>query len=180
MSYDIKLPNALPDPHRANLMIIIFLDQLVLTIILFLYLKIPSTHEQCDWNWKHLRCEPFCECSYQPQWGDYHIGRSCRVRREEKFEDPEMWLLSCDLPPNTLMYKGMNRTASVIYYFWTASRWINRTWNVKNDICDSLIFENIPEDDDQQVGSKTLLEIPVRAMRKTLGCNDDAQTSRND
>ena len=42
--------------------------------------KIPDTDESCDWQWKHMRCEPYCLCSLQFQWGDYHLGRSCRRR----------------------------------------------------------------------------------------------------
>lgn len=43
-------------------------------------IKIPQTDAQCDWEWKHMRCEPYCLCSLQFQWGDYHLGRSCRNR----------------------------------------------------------------------------------------------------
>lgn len=34
----------------------------------------------CDWDWKSLRCEPVLYCSFQYEFGDYHLGRSCRRR----------------------------------------------------------------------------------------------------
>lgn len=46
---------------------------------------IPPTDAECDWNWSHLRCEPFCNCDYVYQFGDYHLGRSCRLRRSGEF-----------------------------------------------------------------------------------------------
>jgi hypothetical protein len=41
---------------------------------------IPPTNAQCDWDWHYLRCEPFCLCDIQYKFGDYHLGRSCRLR----------------------------------------------------------------------------------------------------
>lgn len=41
---------------------------------------IPPTNAQCDWNWNYFRCEPFCLCDLQYKVGDYHLGRSCRLR----------------------------------------------------------------------------------------------------
>ena len=39
---------------------------------------IPPTSEYCRWDWRSLECEPACQCAFQPLWGDYHLGRSCR------------------------------------------------------------------------------------------------------
>jgi hypothetical protein len=47
---------------------------------------IPPTDAQCDWNWNYLRCEPFCICDYQYKLGDYHVGRSCRLRESNQGE----------------------------------------------------------------------------------------------
>lgn len=47
---------------------------------------IPPTDAQCDWNWTYLRCEPFCICDYQYKLGDYHLGRSCRLRELNQSE----------------------------------------------------------------------------------------------
>jgi hypothetical protein len=47
---------------------------------------IPPTNSQCDWNWNYLRCEPFCLCDLQYKFGDYHLGRSCRLRESSQGE----------------------------------------------------------------------------------------------
>ena len=39
---------------------------------------IPDTDVECKWDWRFVRCEPFCECDFLPKRGDYHLGRSCR------------------------------------------------------------------------------------------------------
>jgi hypothetical protein len=41
---------------------------------------IPATDASCRWDWRMGRCEPYCECGYYFLWGDYHLGRSCRLR----------------------------------------------------------------------------------------------------
>ena len=41
---------------------------------------IPATDADCRWDWRMGRCEPYCECGYYFLWGDYHLGRSCRLR----------------------------------------------------------------------------------------------------
>lgn len=42
---------------------------------------IPATDEECRWDWRYVRCEPYCECSFQPKLpGDFHLGRACRKR----------------------------------------------------------------------------------------------------
>lgn len=41
---------------------------------------IPSTDEECHWDWRTARCEPYCNCAYLFLWGDFHLGRSCRYR----------------------------------------------------------------------------------------------------
>jgi hypothetical protein len=48
---------------------------------------IPDTDFECQWDWKYVRCEPYCSCSYKPMLGDYHLGRSCR-RQEKENCDP--------------------------------------------------------------------------------------------
>jgi hypothetical protein len=44
---------------------------------------IPETDAQCRWDWRSVRCEPFCECTFKPKRGDYHLGRSCRASHKE-------------------------------------------------------------------------------------------------
>jgi len=58
---------------------------------------IPTTDASCRWNWKNLRCESHCDCSFQPSWGDYHLGRSCRSRITPL---PNDQLATCHLPPS--------------------------------------------------------------------------------
>ena len=41
---------------------------------------IPSTDAECRWDWRMGRCEPYCICGFNFLWGDYHLGRSCRLR----------------------------------------------------------------------------------------------------
>jgi hypothetical protein len=41
---------------------------------------IPDTDSSCRWDWRSTQCEPACACSFEAQWGDYHLGRSCRRR----------------------------------------------------------------------------------------------------
>ncbi len=41
---------------------------------------IPSTDTECRWDWRMGRCEPYCDCTMQFLWGDFHLGRSCRRR----------------------------------------------------------------------------------------------------
>ncbi len=52
----------------------------------------PATDEECSWDWRYVRCEPYCECSFQPKLpGDFHLGRACRKRShllDESTEEP--------------------------------------------------------------------------------------------
>ena len=63
---------------------------------------IPSTDADCRWDWRTGRCEPYCTCALQFLWGDYHLGRSCRIRQSP--------------PPNTfskeIPHEGNNEEAS--------------------------------------------------------------------
>ncbi|KAM3576681.1 hypothetical protein VYU27_001484 [Nannochloropsis oceanica] len=40
----------------------------------------PATSPECDWRWSSLRCEPREDCRFYFKLGDYHVGRSCRLR----------------------------------------------------------------------------------------------------
>lgn len=68
---------------------------------------IPPTDAQCRWDWRHLRCEPYCDCTFAPLYGDYSLGRACRMRYEY-FEGRD----TCHLPPNTPYVKVF---ASVVH-----------------------------------------------------------------
>ena len=67
---------------------------------------IPPTDAQCRWDWRHLRCEPYCDCTFAPLYGDYSLGRACRMRYEY-FEGRD----TCHLPPNTPYVKAFASVA---------------------------------------------------------------------
>ena len=67
---------------------------------------IPPTDAQCRWDWRHLRCEPYCDCAFSPLYGDYSLGRACRIRYEY-FEGRD----TCHLPPNTPYVKAFASVA---------------------------------------------------------------------
>lgn len=69
---------------------------------------IPPTDADCIWDWRHARCELFCDCSFQPKWGDFHLGRSCRRRKQfhttAEGKTKEIWWNgqdTCMKPPQT-------------------------------------------------------------------------------
>lgn len=93
----------------------------------------PPTSDGCDWNWRHGRCEPACECRLRYEFGDFHLGRSCRRRgegggregkdKEEGVEEPssdsdddEFYAYDeddvppedCDLAPDNLYFKAID------------------------------------------------------------------------
>ena len=45
----------------------------------FLHDAAPPTDDACDWNWRLRSCDPPRSCSLQYTFGDYHIGRACRL-----------------------------------------------------------------------------------------------------
>jgi len=67
---------------------------------------IPETDEECRWDWTHARCNPYCQCEFNFQWGDFHLGRSCRLRSSTLSTSTSSEL--CDVPPDTLYAKLMD------------------------------------------------------------------------
>jgi len=52
---------------------------------------IPETDAECDFDWRSLRCEPhdICGgggCRFENEFGDFHLGRSCRLFRDRNNE----------------------------------------------------------------------------------------------
>jgi hypothetical protein len=45
---------------------------------------IPKTDAECKWDWRTVRCEPFCECDFVLKRGDYHLGRACRTTKKDE------------------------------------------------------------------------------------------------
>lgn len=50
---------------------------------------IPNTNTECKWSWLQFRCEPVCNCSLFYKPGDYHLGRSCRLKQHQYSNDNE-------------------------------------------------------------------------------------------
>ena len=40
----------------------------------------PDTSVDCDWSWSTKKCEPVDRCHLRYRFGDFHLGRSCRLR----------------------------------------------------------------------------------------------------
>ena len=40
----------------------------------------PDTSPDCDWRWSTKKCEPSERCMLRYRFGDFHLGRSCRLR----------------------------------------------------------------------------------------------------
>jgi hypothetical protein len=40
----------------------------------------PDTSPECDWSWSTKKCEPVERCVLRYRFGDFHLGRSCRLR----------------------------------------------------------------------------------------------------
>ena len=66
---------------------------------------IPPTSMECNWDWRHARCEPYCRCHFSFQWGDYHLGRACRSRDPNSISNT-----TCDTPPDTRLAKVLQAT----------------------------------------------------------------------
>lgn len=63
---------------------------------------IPETNPECRWDWRFVRCEPYCECGFLPQVGDYHLGRACRILDKE----------GCD--PTTVSREDLNTVQALV------------------------------------------------------------------
>merc|ERR1711990_1168860 len=48
--------------------------------------KVATTHKDCKWDWKMMRCSPTEQCKYQPKLGDIYPGMSCRLRPSNSSE----------------------------------------------------------------------------------------------
>ena len=104
---------------------------------------IPQTSSNCYWDWRHVRCEPYCSCHFKIKWGDYHLGRACRTR-EDVTE-----VTYCEIPPDALYAKILNVTISKSLLLGNAVRTKSqvtlqktgeRISQIQYDVC-----ENIPE-----------------------------------
>ena len=109
---------------------------------------IPDTSVICDWNWSHFRCEPFCDCVFQPKWGDYHLGRSCRDAEEVVWDDAAAGGHEkdmCHLPPDTKYVLVLQSTVRNIQFIKSTLQTIGSKVQTKMHhgrlrICDAAIL----------------------------------------
>ena len=129
------------------------------TFFSFASLQIPETDAECRWDWRYARCEPFCSCHLRPQWGDFHVGRACRMRTLDSTDHnnhthapPDQ----CDVPPNTpythLVDKARERAKHVRAKTKTSlQNWKQKAetkWDrIQTETCDTLP-EECPDDED--------------------------------
>ncbi|GMH60203.1 hypothetical protein TrST_g8386 [Triparma strigata] len=69
---------------------------------------IPETHAECDWSWRNGRCEPSCECELNYEFGDFHLGRSCRLRSAPLSPTSP----SCSLLPSSVYFRMVSQILS--------------------------------------------------------------------
>jgi hypothetical protein len=117
---------------------------------------IPDTDVECKWDWRFVRCEPFCECEFVPKRGDYHLGRACRLQVKESCDPVESRPTSNPLQlviQRTV--RGSQKAAHSVAV--KAKKGYNK---VQANVCDEL-----PEIDCSD-------EIPVIAWQQRLLCRD--------
>ena len=138
--------------------------------------QIPETSPECRWNWRHGRCEPFCQCHFKAQWGDFHLGRACRKRdKEDNEEDTDTSPLYCDVPPETpyaiLVKTTLERTNSIKSKTRTTLlEWKNR---VQEETCGDLPTECSEDAEDNRRSLKE--ELLCRHVPSPCNENDEEE-----
>ncbi|CAJ1931453.1 unnamed protein product [Cylindrotheca closterium] len=126
---------------------------------------IPDTDAECKWDWRSVRCEPYCECDFNFKGGDYHLGRSCRRRLHvEEHCDPDA--------PNA------PRTATGVRYVILRTVQTSRTlvqrviqkgktayWRLQNRVC-----SRIPENLACPTSAEDMKHVPLFAWQEKLLC----------
>ena len=94
---------------------------------------IPPTSADCRWDWRYARCEPYCQCRLQFQWGDYHLGRACRRRAESESE-------TCHVPADSAYAKvwAAGHDAVRVKSQMVLQRMGERWDQVQEQVCESL------------------------------------------
>jgi hypothetical protein len=117
---------------------------------------IPDTDVECKWDWRFVRCEPFCECEFVPKRGDYHLGRACRLQVKESCDPVESRPTSNPLQlVIQRIVRGSQKAADSVAV--KAKKGYDK---VQANVCDEL-----PEIDCSD-------EIPVIAWQQRLLCRD--------
>ena len=117
---------------------------------------IPDTDVECKWDWRFVRCEPFCECEFIPKRWDYHLGRSCRRQVKESCDPVESRPTS---NPLQLVIQRTVRGSQKAAH--SVAGKVKRGYDkVQANVCDDL-----PEID-------CSFEIPIIAWQQRLLCRD--------
>jgi hypothetical protein len=117
---------------------------------------IPDTDVECKWDWRFVRCEPFCECEFVPKRGDYHLGRACRRQVKESCDPVESRPTS---NPLQLVIQRIVRGSQEAAHS-VAVKAKSGYDKVQANVCDEL-----PEIDCSD-------EIPIIAWQQRLLCRD--------
>lgn len=81
----------------------------------------------------------------RPQWGDYHLGRACRIRPQKGDETPT----NCDAPPDTRYTRTADyaiKQSRVILEKDTTEPWKLEEKVLEETCCE--LPEKCPDDDD--------------------------------
>jgi hypothetical protein len=115
---------------------------------------IPETDAACKWDWRYVRCEPICECEFQPRRGDYHLGRACRAKDKENC-DPTTSVPAAN-PAQLMIQRGVQGSQKVL----NAARDKVQTGydKVQTNVCQSLPELTCAE------------ELPVLAWQERILC----------
>ncbi|KAH8065256.1 hypothetical protein JL720_12860 [Aureococcus anophagefferens] len=57
----------------------------------FLDAAAPPTDAECAWNWRLRSCDPPGRCELRYRFGDYHLGRACRLAGGAAFDDEDLF-----------------------------------------------------------------------------------------
>jgi hypothetical protein len=134
---------------------------------------IPTTDLECQWNWKHGRCEPLCMCSYQPKRGDFHLGRTCRRVPADHSDSCESLQSGPSFPAfPTPMVQAMIqkiRSRSAIIQRQVATRFDTVYGRIQEQVCQDVQQRCGMDDTDNMVVNDGQ---PVFAWQEKLFCKE--------
>lgn len=122
--------------------------------------QIPETDEACQWDWRHARCEPNCECGLEYKFGDFHLGRSCRRRSVSVANNS-----TCSEPPTSPYAKLFDATVThgralssqmKTSFVQAAIQGKNRVKHARSNVCESV--PTSCDDDANKLYKRTIKE----------------------
>ena len=72
VSLEKRLQDKSPFPWSENVK---FLKNSIVAVL-------PTTDQQCHFDWNTFSCSPLCSCEWKPKFGDISLDRACRLRTE--------------------------------------------------------------------------------------------------